>query len=59
LERDLLAWADAGAVIGEPDGVRAVEIVADAFHRRGVPATNGRIEGDAIVFDVVAPRGVG
>lgn len=55
----LSEWAN-GAVLGEPAATSAtIDLVADRFHRNGVPVTRGRIEGDAIVFDIDAPKGVG
>lgn len=36
-----------------------VDAIADTFHRRGVPVTNGRVVGDAIVFDISEPAGHG
>lgn len=57
-EREIADWG--GPVLGEPlTPGAAIRVTADAFHRRGVPVTNGRVVGDQIVFDVVAPRGVG
>lgn len=60
-ERELTDFA-AADVIGpgtRPNPGRAVRSVAEHFHRRGVPVTNGRVEGDSIVFDVASPKGVG
>lgn len=36
-----------------------IKLVANHFHRAGVPVTRGRMEGDAVVFDVIEPRGHG
>lgn len=62
-ERELRDWpADAviGAGVTSADVQAAtVGLVADEFHQRGVPVCRGRLEGDAIVFDVAVPRGVG
>jgi hypothetical protein len=55
---ELRAWAD-GPALGDVDAPSCVPVVLDAMRRRGVPAVRARVEGDAIVFDVAVPKGVG
>jgi hypothetical protein len=56
---EMAAWAEQNAV-GEPvDDAEQIRVVGEVFMRHGVPVTNGRVEDDAIVFDVVVPRGQG
>lgn len=61
-EDEVLQWAQDAPVIGAggaSTGQATIALVADEFRRRGVPVVNARMEGDAIVFDVATPRGMG
>lgn len=61
MEEEITAWvAAAESVIGQPlTPGRMIKDIADAFHRCGVPVTHGRLEGDAVVFDITYPEGEG
>lgn len=63
LEESLLQWS-AEQAIGKtmtPQQRTAVtvEIIADMFHRRGIPVTSVKVAGEVLEWEIATPKGYG